>query len=148
MTLKRRIHDDMKSAMKAGDKDRLKVLRLILAAIKQQEVDQRTELDDPAVLNVLGKMVKQRHDSVSQFREGGRADLADAEEAEIGVLKAYLPEPLSETEVDRFIGEAIAETGAQSLREMGKVMAALKQKTEGRADLGAVSGKVKARLSE
>ncbi len=148
MTLKDRIRDDMKSAMKAGDKDRLKVVRLIMAAIKQQEVDARIELDDAAVVAVLNKMVKQRRDSVEQFRQGGRADLADAEEAEIATLTSYLPEPLSDAEVDRLIGQAIAETGAETIRDMGKVMAALKQKTEGRAELGAVSGKVKARLSQ
>jgi uncharacterized protein YqeY len=147
MTLKLKLQDDMKSAMKSGDKDRLKVLRLMLAAIQQQEVDRRIELDDPAVLSVLTKMVKQRRDSVTQFRDGGRDDLADAEQAEIGVLEAYLPQQLSESEVDRLIEQAIADSGAASARDMGKVMATIKQKAEGRADLGQISHKVKARLA-
>ncbi len=136
----------MKASMKAGDKDRLKVVRLILSAIKQQEVDQRIELDDAAVLAVINKMVKQRRDSVTQFRNGNRDDLADAEESEIKVLEDYLPEQLTDAEVDAIIDEAVASTGASSMRDMGKVMGIVKQKAEGRADLGAISGKVKARL--
>ena len=146
MTLKSRIQDDMKRAMKAGDKDRLKVVRLILAAIKQQEVDSRKELDDEAVLTVLGKMVKQRRDSVTQFTDGGRQDLAAAEQAEIEVLETYLPEPLSAEEIDALIDAAIAETGADSMRDMGKVMGIVKARAEGRADLSAVSATVRARL--
>lgn len=147
MTLKTRIQDDMKQAMKAGDKERLKVVRMLLAAIKQIEVDKRTEVDDPAVLAVLEKMVKQRRDSISQFQAGNRQDLADIELAEIAVLEKYLPTPLSEAEVDEMISASIAATGAASVREMGKVMAHLKSSTQGRADMGVVSAKVKARLS-
>ena len=122
MSLKGNITEDMKAAMKAGDKDRLKVVRLILAAIKQVEVDTRTELDDAAVLSVLDKMVKQRRDSVDQFQKGGRDDLANIELAEIAVLEAYLPEQLGEAELDALIDEAVAATGAESIRDMGKVM--------------------------
>ena len=136
----------MKSALKAGEKERLKVIRLILAAIKQQEVDSRSELDDTAITAVLVKMVKQRRDSVTQFTAGGREDLAAAEQAEIGILGAYLPEPMSEDEIDQIIADAVAETGAGELRDMGKVMAVVKQKTEGRADLGQVSAKVREKL--
>ncbi len=146
MSLKGQITDDMKSAMKAGEKDRLKVVRLIMAAIKQVEVDQRIELDDAGVLSVLEKMVKQRRDSVEQFEKGGRDDLADIEKAEITVLKDYLPEQLSDDELDAMIDEAIAATGAESIRDMGKVMGQIKGKAAGRADMGAVGAKVKARL--
>ena len=147
MTLKGQIHEDMKAAMKSGEKDRLKVVRLILAAIKQIEIDQRIELDDAATLVVLNKMVKQRHDSVTQFRDGGREDLAKIELDEIVVLEAYLPEQLSEPELDALIEQAIAEAGAESMRDMGKVMGFIKEKAEGRADIGAASAKVKARLA-
>ncbi len=136
----------MKAALKGGEKERLKVVRMVLAAIKQQEIDQRTELDDAALLGVVTKMVKQRRDSITQFNQGGRADLAAIEEAEIAVLEAYLPEQLSSDEIDALIDEAITSTGASSMRDMGKVMGILKPKLEGRADLGPVSGKVKARL--
>jgi uncharacterized protein YqeY len=146
MTLKAQISDDMKSAMKAGDKDRLKVVRLMLAAIKQVEIDQRSELDDAAVLTVLDKMVKQRRDSVSQFTDGGRQDLADIEIAEIGVLEAYLPEQLAESELDEIIEQAIRESGAESIRDMGKVMGQIKARAAGQADMGAVGAKVKERL--
>jgi uncharacterized protein YqeY len=148
MSLKARISDDMKSAMKAGDKDRLKVVRLILAAIKQVEVDKRIELDDAAVLGVLEKMVKQRRDSVEQFEKGGRQDLADIELAEIKVLEEYLPEQLSDDELDAMIDEAISATGAESIRDMGKVMGAVKSQAAGRADMGAVGAKVKAKLNQ
>ena len=148
MSLKARISDDMKSAMKAGDKDRLKVVRLILAAIKQVEVDKRIELDDAAVLGVLEKMVKQRRDSVEQFTKGGRSDLADIELDEIKVLEEYLPEQLSAAELDAMIDEAISATGAQSIRDMGKVMGAIKSQAAGRADMGAVGAKVKAKLNQ
>lgn len=148
MSLKARISDDMKSAMKAGDKDRLKVVRLILAAIKQVEVDKRIELDDAAVLGVLEKMVKQRRDSVEQFEKGGRQDLADIELAEIKVLEEYLPEQLSDDELDAMIDEVISATGAESIRDMGKVMGAVKSQAAGRADMGAVGAKVKAKLNQ
>ncbi len=148
MTLKGQIQDDMKTAMKAGDKDRLKVVRLILAAITQVEVDERTELDNAAILGVLNKMVKQRRDSVSQFRDGGRDDLADTETAEIGVIEDYLPEQMSDDELDAMISKAISETGAESIRDMGKVMGAVKTKAEGRADMAAVGAKVKSILGQ
>ena len=147
MTLKGQFQEDMKSAMKAGDKDRLKVVRLMLAAIKQIEIDKRIELDDAAVLAVLNKMVKQRRDSVSQFTDGGRQDLADIELAEITVLDAYLPEQMSDDELDLLVIQAIADTGAESLRDMGKVMGQIKTKAEGRADMAAVGRKVKERLT-
>jgi uncharacterized protein YqeY len=146
MSLKDQITADMKSAMKAGEKDRLKVVRLMRAAIKQIEIDKRIELDDAAVLSVLDKMVKQRRDSVEQFQNGGRNDLADIELAEIAVLDTYLPEQLSDTELDALIDEAITATGAESIRDMGKVMGQIKSKAAGRADMGAVGAKVKARL--
>ncbi len=143
MTLKGQLQDDMKTAMKAGDKDRLKVVRLIRAAINQIEVDQRIELDDAAVLGVLNKMVKQRRDSISQFRDGGRDDLADIELAEIVVIENYLPEQMSDDELDAMIAKAISDIGAESIRDMGKVMGAVKAKAEGRADMAAVGAKVK-----
>lgn len=146
MSLKGQIQDDMKSAMKAGDKDRLKVVRLILAGIKQIEVDERKELDEADVLGLLNKMVKQRRDSVSQFVDGGRQDLADIETQEISVLEAYLPQQLSDEELDSLVDEVIAATGAESIRDMGKVMGQIKAKAAGRADMGAVGGKVKAKL--
>ncbi len=146
MTLKAQISEDMKSTMKAGDKDRLKVLRLMRAAIQQIEVDKRIELDDSAVLGVLDKMVKQRRDSITQFKNGGREDLADIELAEIAVLETYLPEQLGEAELDKIIDQAIKDSGAESIRDMGKVMGQIKTKAAGRADMGAVSAKVKERL--
>jgi uncharacterized protein YqeY len=147
MSLKGQIQDDMKSAMRAGDKDRLKVVRLILAAIKQIEVDKRIDIDDAGVLAVLNKMVKQRRDSVEQFTMGGRSDLADIESAEISVIEAYLPEQMSEADLDALIDQSISASGAESIRDMGKVMGQVKAKAEGRADMGVVSAKVKARLS-
>ena len=147
MSLKGQIQDDMKTAMRAGDKDRLKVVRLMLAAIKQVEVDKRIELDDAAILAILNKMVKQRRDSVSQFTDGGRIDLADIEIAEIAVLEAYLPEQMSDAELDQLIEQAIATSGAESIRDMGKVMGQVKAKAEGRADMSTVSARVKQRLS-
>ncbi len=132
--------------MKARDKDRLKVVRLILAAINQIEIDKRIELDDAAVLSVLDKMVKQRRDSIEQFQKGGRNDLADIEMAEIAVVDTYLPEKMSDAELDELIDEAISTTGAESIRDMGKVMGQIKSKAAGRADMGAVGAKVKARL--
>ena len=133
--------------MKAADKERLKVIRLMLAAIKQIEVDQRTELGDEAVLQVLNKMVKQRRDSVKQFTEGGRKDLAAVELAEIAVLEGYLPKQLSDDELGALIDEAIAAAGAESIRDMGKVMGLLKASAQGRADMGAASARVKQRLA-
>jgi uncharacterized protein YqeY len=147
MSLKGQITDDVKSAMKAGDKDRLKVLRLITAAIKQVEVDQRIEVDDASTLDILNKMVKQRRDSIDQYVKGNRQDLADVEQAEIEIIQAYLPEQLSEAELDKLIDEAIAATGAESIRDMGKVMGAIKTKAQGRADMGVVGARVKARLN-
>ena len=147
MELKERITADMKAAMKAGQKDRLGVIRMLLAAIKQREVDERRDLGDADVLAVLEKMVKQRRESVAQYESGGRQDLADKEAAEISVLSDYLPEPLSETEIDALIDSALAETGAESLRDMGKVMGVIKSRAQGRADMGAVSARVKARLA-
>jgi uncharacterized protein YqeY len=148
MTLKGQFQEDMKSAMKAGDKDRLKVVRLALAAFKQIEIDERIELDDARVLDILNKMVKQRRDSVSQFRDGNREDLAEIELAEIAVLETYLPEQLSAAELDEMIDQAIADSGATSIRDMGKVMGQVKSKAQGRADMGAVGAKVKARLNQ
>ena len=147
MSLKGQITEDMKSALKAGDKDRLKVVRLILAAIKQIEVDTRAELDEPAVLAVLNKMVKQRRDSVEQFENGNREDLAAIERAEIEVLGDYLPEQLSADALADMVDEAIKNSGAQSIRDMGKVMGRIKAKAAGRADMGAVGAAVKERLS-
>ena len=146
MTLKAQISEDMKTAMKAGDKERLKVVRLILAAVNQIEIDQRIDLDDAGVLSVLDKMVKQRRDSVSQFRDGGRQDLVNIELQEISVLDTYLPEQLNDAELDEIIEQAITDSGAESIRDMGKVMGQIKAKAAGRADMGAVGAKVKERL--
>ena len=147
MTLKVRITEDMKTAMRAHDAARLGTIRLLLAAIKQREVDGRVELTDADVLSILDKMVKQRKDSIAQFEAGHRADLAAIERAEIEVLQTYLPQPLSPAEIDAMIGEAIAATGAAGAAGIGKVMALLKPKLAGWADLGAVSAQVKARLT-
>jgi uncharacterized protein YqeY len=136
----------MKTALKAGEKRRLGTIRLLLAAIKQREVDERVELDDAGVLAVIDKMVKQRRDSLNQYREAGRQELAEQEQYEIDVLGAYLPAALSDDEIDALIEAAIQETGAESMRDMGKVMGLLKPKMQGRADMGAVSGRIKARL--
>jgi len=146
-TLKQDITDAMKSAMKAGEKKRLGVIRLITAAIKQIEVDTREELDDDQVLAVLDKMVKQRRDSAKQYTEAGRDELAEQENYEITVLQDYLPEALSDEEINDLIKAAIAETGAGSMQDMGKVMGKLKTQVQGRADMGAVSGKIKALLT-
>ena len=147
MALKDRITEDMKSAMRAGDKDRLGAIRLILAAVKQREVDERITLDDSQVLAVLDKMLKQRRESIAQFQSGGREDLAAKEAAEISILQTYLPAQLSEAELDALIGEAIASTGAASVKDMGKVMGVVKAKAQGRADMSAVSARIKAKLS-
>jgi hypothetical protein len=147
MTLKAQISEDMKNTMKAGDKDRLKVLRLILAAIQQIEIDKRIDLDDADVLGVLKKMVKQRYDSVSLFKKGNRTDLANIELAEIAVLETYLPEQLSETEITKIIDQVIMDNSSANMRDMGKIMNQIKVKTIGRADMGAISTRVKERLS-
>jgi len=146
MSLKAKIIEDMKTAMKAGNKDRLKVVRLIMAATKQVEVDKRIELDDAGVLSVLDKMVKQRRDSVEQFEKGGREDLAAIERGEIAVLEEYLPERLSKEELLALVDEVISATGAAGMQDMGKVMGQIKAKAAGRADMGAVSATVKDRL--
>ena len=147
MSLKAQITEDMKTAMRAGDKDRLGVVRLILAAIKQREVDERIQLDDTQVLGVLEKMVKQRRESIAQFQSGGRADLVASETAELHVLTGYLPAALGEAELDALITEAIAATGASSIKDMGKVMGIVKGKAAGRADMAAVGARIKAHLS-
>ena len=146
MSLKGQITEDMKSAMKSGNKDRLKVIRLMLAAIKQVEVDKRIALDDAAVLTVITKMVKQRRDSIEQFEKGNRDDLAKIERDEIAVLDDYLPEPLAANELAAMVDEVIKATGAESMRDMGKVMGQIKAKAAGRADMGALSATVKERL--
>ncbi|WP_395770503.1 GatB/YqeY domain-containing protein [Arenimonas sp.] len=148
MTLKAQLTEDMKTAMKAGEKDRLGVIRLINAAIKQKEVDERIEMTDELVLAVLEKMLKQRKDSISQYEAAGRTDLADIEKFESGIIQAYLPQPLSQAEVEALVAKAIADTGADGPQAMGKVIAALKPQLAGRADMGAVSGMVKAALSK
>ncbi|MFP5373785.1 MAG: GatB/YqeY domain-containing protein [Gammaproteobacteria bacterium] len=147
MSLKTRLTEDMKAAMKAGDRDTLGVIRMANAAIKQREVDERIELDDAQVLAVLEKMVKQRKDSVSQYAAAGREDLAAIERAEIAVIERYLPEKLDEAELDAAIDAAIAETGANGPADMGKVMGVLKPRLAGQADMGEVSRRVKQRLA-
>ena len=145
--LKDRITEEMKNAMRAGEKERLATIRLILSAIKQREVDERIQLDDSQVLAVVEKMVKQRKESIAQFEAGGRADLVAKEQAEMTVLQTYLPTQMSDAEVDALIAEAVASTGAASIKDMGKVMAAVKAKAQGRADMGAVSARIKQKLS-
>lgn len=147
MTLKQQLTEDMKTAMKGGDKHRLGVIRLMLAAIKQREVDERIELDDAQILAVLEKMLKQRKDSVSQYVAAAREDLAEVERAEMTVIETYLPAQLSESELDALIAAAIQATGASSPRDMGKVVAAVKEKAAGRADMGKVSALIKAKLA-
>jgi uncharacterized protein YqeY len=147
MTLKSRITEDMKNAMRARETARLSTIRLLLAAIKQREVDERIDLTDADVLAVIDKMVKQRRDSITQFETGKRQDLADAERAEVAVLHAYMPAQLTDAEIDAAIAAAIASTGATGPAGMGKVMAAMKANLVGRADMTAVSAKVKARLA-
>lgn len=142
-----RIKDDMKASMKGGDKARLGVIRLILAAIKQVEVDERIVLDNERIILVLDKMLKQRRESIRQFAEAGRDDLVAIEEAEIPVIQDFLPQALTETEIDLMVKDAVAESGAESVKDMGKVMALLKAKMQGRADMSAVSIKIKAALS-
>jgi uncharacterized protein YqeY len=145
--LKQRLTDDMKAAMKGGDKTRLAVIRLVNAAIKQREVDERIELTDDQVLAVLDKMVKQRRDSVAQYEQAGRSELAEQEQYEIGVIQDYLPAALSEAEILALVDEAIAATGAAGMKDMGKVMGSLKPKLQGRADMGAVSALIKQKLA-
>ena len=145
--LRLQIQDDMKTALKAGDKRRLGAVRLILAAVKQKEVDERKELTDPEVLAVLEKMLKQRRDSISQYEQAGRTDLAEQEAFEVGVIQGYMPAALGDAEIAALIEEAIAATGAKAMADMGKVMAIVKPKIQGRADMGAVSARVKQRLA-
>jgi hypothetical protein len=147
MSLKERITDDMKAAMRSGEKERLGVIRMITSAIKQREVDERITLDDAQVLSVLEKMIKQRKESLVHFQAGNRQDLVDKEAAEITLLQGYLPAQLSDAEIDGLINDAIAASGAASVKDMGKVMAIIKSKAQGRADLGSVGSKIKARLS-
>jgi uncharacterized protein YqeY len=147
MSLKERITEDMKAAMRAGEKERLSTVRMILAAIKQREVDERVNLDDAQVLAVLDKMVKQRKESVAQFATGGRADLVAKEQAEIALLQQYMPAQLSAAEIESLISKAIASTGASSMKDMGKVMGALKSELAGRADMSAVSARIKQMLA-
>ena len=148
MTLKQQLVEDMKTAMRAGDKPRLGVIRLMLAAIKQHEVDERTEQTDAMVLATLEKMLKQRRDSIQQYSAAGREDLAEIERAEMQVIEGYLPPKLTDAEIETLISEAIASTGAISPRDMGKVVNAVKSQAAGRADMGAVSARIKARLAE
>ncbi|MBP6533648.1 MAG: GatB/YqeY domain-containing protein [Arenimonas sp.] len=147
MSLKAQLTDDMKTAMKAGDKERLGVIRLMLAALKQREVDERIEITDDIVLAVLEKMLKQRKDSISQFEAAGRDDLAKIEKFESGIIQAYMPQPLSADEVQALVTQAILDTGAEGPQAMGKVIAALKPQLAGRADMGVVSGLVKNALA-
>ncbi|HUL11153.1 MAG TPA: GatB/YqeY domain-containing protein [Methylococcaceae bacterium] len=146
-SLKQRIQDDMKVAMKSGERDRLGVIRLMMAAIKQREVDERIQLDDAQVIAVLDKMMKQRRESIVQYQAAGREDLVNVENAEIQVIREYLPKALSESEIEGLIKAAIAETGAANIADMGKVMAVVKPKMQGRADLSAVSARIKSLLS-
>jgi uncharacterized protein YqeY len=146
MSLKERITDDMKAAMRSGEKERLGVIRMITSAIKQREVDERITLDDAQVLGVLEKMIKQRKESLVQFQAGNRQDLVDKEAAEITLLQGYLPSQLSDAEIDGLIQDAIAATGAASIKDMGKVMAVIKGKAQGRADMAAVGAKIKTKL--
>ena len=147
MSLKNRITEDMKAAMKGGDKDRLGVIRLILAALKQREVDERIVLDDTQVTAVLEKMLKQRKDSIEQYGAAGREDLAAIERAEVAVIQAYLPEPLGEAEIDLIVTRAISESGATGPKDMGKVIGLVRPQVAGRADMGAISERVKRKLA-
>jgi uncharacterized protein YqeY len=148
MTLKTRINEDMKTAMKARETARLGAIRLLLAAIKQKEVDERVALDDAAVLSVIDKMLKQRRDSIAQYEAANRQDLADAEKFEVAVLTGYMPQALSEAEIAAAVAEAVAASGAAGMQDMGKVMAVLKPKLAGRADMAQVSARVKAALAK
>ncbi|SFD75880.1 hypothetical protein SAMN05660831_02256 [Thiohalospira halophila DSM 15071] len=144
--LKERIQADVKDAMRARDKDRLTTLRMITAGLQQKEVDDRVELDDAGVLALLDKMAKQRRESIEQYEQGGRDELAQRERAELAVIEAYLPQPLSDAELDALVDEAITATGAAAMADMGRVMGELKPRVQGRADMGEVSARVKARL--
>ncbi|MFC1664484.1 GatB/YqeY domain-containing protein [Pseudomonadota bacterium] len=146
MSLKEKITEDMKTAMRAKDTSRLEVIRMLRAAIQRREVDDRIELDEQGVLAVIQKMIKQGQDSISQFNAGNRPDLADKEQLGIDILKTYLPEPISDAEIDDLVSSAIEQTGAASLRDMGKVMGILKSQIAGRADMGSVSKRIKERL--
>ena len=147
MSLKARISDDMKAAMRAGEAPRRDALRLLLAALKQREVDERKELGDADVVAVIEKMIKQRRESIAQFEKGGRQDLAASEQFEVGILQGYMPQGLSDGEVEAAVAEAIAAAGAKSPSDMGKVMGVLKAKLAGKADMSKVSGLVKAKLA-
>jgi uncharacterized protein len=147
MTLKDRLQEDMKAAMRSGEKDRLGTIRLIMAAVKQREVDERITLDDTQLLGVLEKMGKQRRESIAQFQAGGRADLVAKENAELAIINGYMPAPLADDELDALINETITQTGASSLKDMGKVMGIIKAKAQGRADMATVGTRIKARLS-
>ncbi len=147
MPLREQLNEDMKSAMKARETEKLGAIRLLLSAVKQREVDERITLDDAGVIAVIEKMIKQRNDSVSQFEKAARQDLADKEKFEIGVLEAYMPKQLSAGEVDAIVAEAVAASGAKSPADMGKVMAIVKPKLAGRADMGKVSALVKVKLT-
>ncbi|BBF83817.1 transamidase GatB domain protein [Aquitalea magnusonii] len=147
MSLKARISDDMKSAMKAKETERLAAIRLLMAAIKQKEVDERIELDDAAIVVVIDKMLKQRRDSISQYEAAQRQDLADKEKAEMTVLMAYMPQQLSEAEIDELVAKAVVDSGAASMQDMGKVMGLLRPQLAGRADMALVSARIKARLA-
>ena len=146
MSLKERITQDMKDAMRAADKERLGNIRMLQAAIKQREVDERITLDDAQVLAVIEKMIKQRREAIAQFESGGRADLAEKEASEVKLLQAYLPEQLSQADLEALIAAAITETGASSVKDMGKVMGLVKTRAAGRADMGAVSALIKSKL--
>jgi uncharacterized protein YqeY len=147
MALREQLNEDIKIAMKAREAERLAALRLLLSAVKQREVDERITLDDAGVISVVEKMIKQRRESIVQFEKGARADLAAKEKAEIGVLEAYLPQQLGESEIAAAVAEAVAATGAKSPADMGKVMAIVKPKLAGKADMGKVSAMVKAKLA-
>jgi uncharacterized protein len=147
VSLKARINEDVKQAMRSGDKARLKILRMVTAAIKQREIDERIELDDVQVLAVVEKMIKQRRESAEQYRAGNRPELADVEDAEITVLETYLPEQLSDDELAEAVDQAIAEAGASDMKAMGQVMGLLKPRLQGQADMGKVSGLVRSRLA-
>ena len=147
MSLKDRLQEEMQAAMRSGDKPRLSVLRMALAGVKQREVDTRRPLDDAGVQSVIERMIKQGRDSVSQYRDGGRQDLVDKEEAEIKVLQTYLPQPLSDAELDTLIGECIEAAGAMSVKELGKVMAVIKTRAAGRVDMSTVSTRVRSMLT-
>lgn len=146
MTLKNRIIEDMKTAMRAKNKDQLRTIRLILAAIKQQEVDTQAELDEATILATFDKLIKQRRESIRQYDDAGRDDLSQIEQAEVKVIQGYLPQQLSESEIATLMADAMAETGATNIRDMGKVMAYIKPKAQGRADIGSISSLIKEKL--